>query len=79
MVNKEDVFRNEGAVVMRNLEPIQGLHFGRFGGHEDCKMELGHSATRRARSMDGLTRVKVWAGRGWRTAMPVLKVFCQMV
>jgi len=78
-VNKLEVFLKAGAVVILILEPTQGLHLGRFGGQDDCKMEFGHSVRRRARSCEGLTSVKVWAANGCKTAIPLLKVFCQVV
>ena len=79
IVNKDVVFRKEGAVVILSLEPMQGLHFDRLGGQDDCRIDAGHSARSFARSLAGFTSENVCAARGCKTAMPLLKLFCQMV
>ena len=79
IVYKFDMFRKVGGVVMRILEATQGPHLGLFGGQEDTMIDSGHWPSMFARSREGAMTADICPGRGFNTAMPRLKVFCQMV
>ena len=79
MVYKLDIFRKVGGVVMCLFEATQGEHLGLFGGHEETMIDSGHWASMFARSSDGAMTVDICLGRGFKTAMPPLKVFCHTV
>ena len=51
---------------------------GRFGGQDDCKTDSEQSERRFAKFQAGLISSVVRAAKGFKTAMPLLCVFCQI-
>ena len=79
MVYKFDTFRKAGGVAIRILEATQGEQFRLFGGHEETMIDSGHWPSIFARSREEAMTADMCPGSGFNTAMPLLKVFCQIV
>ena len=66
-------------MICRGWEEMQGLHFGLFGGQEEGRGDEGHWMRNSASLRAGRMAAVMCSGCGLMTAMPLEKVFCQVV
>ena len=69
----------DGVVIFIGVDATQGLQRGRFGGQEAGMGDSGHCARNPASLRAGSIADVICCGCGFRTAIPLEKMFCHVL